>query len=370
MKFKVGFDLSVADINQAGTGIYASNLFRALQSMENDIEYQAFSWEDSNAAPASEKSMRPLRAVRRHFLWPHLILPHRVRKANVDVLHMPANIAPLRLPCPTVVTILDSIPIITPQNFPFFFRNYFRILNPRAARTAARIITISENSKRDIVRHLNIPPEKITVTPLAPGSEFHPASAEEKERVRKKYDLDEFILTVGTLEPRKSIPLLLESLALLKQKGAPCFLAHAGSSGWLGDEATNCVKRFGLSNSVRFLGFVPKEDLVALYSSARVFAFPSIYEGFGLPVLEAMACGCPVIASNSSSIPEIVQDAGILIDPGDPELLADAILRLLKNPGFAKELSEMGLQRAAQFSWRKCAEQTQDVYRQVFSSKA
>jgi len=362
---KVGFDLSIASINQAGTGIYARSLVDALKRLDTKDEYLTFAVKQQRDMSRRKTLRTRMETIYHDIVWTHGSLPWQVWRAKVDVLHMPANVISLFSPCPTVVTILDTTALQTPKSFTFWYRNYARIFIPLAAKYAAMILTISEHSKRDIVKQLKVAPDKVFVTYPAASPRFQPVSEREISGIRQKYNLTSFILTVSTLEPRKNIVRLLQAFGLLRKRGASCQLVHAGPQGWLFKEILAEAERLELQDSVRFLGRVPIDDLVGLYNAASVFVYPSLYEGFGLPVLEAMACGCPVVASNTSSLPEVVGEAGMMVDPYDVRHLADTIQQILEDPNLAHDMCQWGLAQARQFTWQRCAQETAAVYRQV-----
>lgn len=362
---KIGIDLSVVNINQAGTAIYAHNLVEALKSLSDKDEYRIFAVNQQYDMAQRKTARSRLDTIYRDLVWMHGILPWQAWRAQVNVLHVPMGVMPLFVPCPTIVSILDTTILQMPQNFTVWHRNYSRLLIPLAARRASKILTISEHSKRDIVRQFKVPTEKVVVTYLAASAQFRPLSEAKVLEVKRRYNLDTFILTVGTLEPRKNISRLLQAFALLRRRGLACQLVHVGPKGWLYDSVLADVERLGLEGSVRFWGRVPLDDLVGLYNAAKVFVYPSLYEGFGLPVLEAMACGCPVVASNKSSIPEVVGEAGVTIDPLNVEALAGAINRVLADTTLAQSLHQRGLERASRFSWQRCAQETAAVYHQA-----
>lgn len=362
---KIGFDLSIANINQAGSGIYAHSLADALQRLDGADEYQIFAVSQQRDM-AERKTVRSrMETIYRDIIWTHGLLPWQAQRAKVDILHMPANVIPIFSPCHTVVTILDTTTLQTPQYFTFWYRHYARVFIPLAAQYAAMILTLSEQSKRDIVQQLNVASNKVVVTYPAASPKFRPVSEQEIARVKSQYGLGSFILSVSALEPRKNIRRLLQAFALLRQSGFPFHLVHAGPPGWFFEDILAEANRLGLQDSVRFLGRVPLDDLVRLYNAASVFVYPSLYEGFGLPVLEAMACGCPVVTSSTSSLPEVAGDAGIMVDPYDIQQLADAIQKVLEDQALAQDMRQRGLKRANLFSWQRCAQETAAVYRQV-----
>lgn len=365
---KIGIDVSIEQINQAGTAIYVSSLVKALQEFDKESIYVPFSVDHSHDMSKPKSLRSRLDTLYRDIIWTHVTLPWQVARTGVDLLHMPANVVPLQTPCKVVVSILDGIIFQTPEKFPLWHRTYARFFVPMAARKASKILTISEQSKRDLVKHLHLSPEKIVVTPLAASSDFRPIEKAEIEAVRRQYDLRTFILTVGTLEPRKNIIRLLQAFAKLRERGFTGLLVHVGPKGWLYDDILAEVNRLQLEQAVRFLGRVPLKDLVGLYNAASSFVYPSLYEGFGLPVLEAMACACPVITSNVSSLPEVAADAAIMVDPYNVQDLVDAMTRIWTDPAYARELRERGIKQSKLFSWERCARETLSVYKQVLNS--
>jgi glycosyltransferase involved in cell wall biosynthesis len=239
---------------------------------------------------------------------------------------------------------------------------------PRFLRAADAVIAVSECTKRDAIRFYRIPEEKITVIYEGVNPRFRPASPEAIAAVRARYGLPErFILYVGTIEPRKNLTTLLEAFHHLLAT-YDLRLVIVGKKGWLYERFFRRLRELGLENRVLFTGYVPDEDLPAIYSAADLFVFPSLYEGFGLPVLEAMACGTPVICSNTSSLPEVAGDAALLVDPTDARALTGAMEQVLTNERLWATLRAKGMERARGFTWEKAAYRTWEVYQQVISS--
>lgn len=233
---------------------------------------------------------------------------------------------------------------------------------------ADAIIAISNHTKMDCIKYLGIPEEKIRVIYEAADEIFKPEKIKEemKNHLKDKYGIEfPFILSVGTLEKRKNLPNVLKAFYRLKKTGNHHKLVIVGKIGWKYNKIFSTMEELDLKKDVIFTGYVPDEDLVKIYNAADLFVFPSIYEGFGLPPLEAMACGCPVITSNTSSLPEVVGDAGVTVDPYDDKALADEMHRILSNDGFKTELSKKSLERAELFSWRQTAKETWNVYEEV-----
>lgn len=363
---KIGMDLSVIKYERAGTTTYACNLWEALKEGYPQDEFEEFLVNHGDMPNGRKTITSRMATLYRDLLWTPLILSAQVSRTNLDVLHMPAQMAPLFRACPTVVTIHDLFVLDLPQYFPAFHRISARLLIPPAVHTANAVITISDYTRQEVLRRFKLAPEKVTAIPLAAASHFQQVSQKEIMALREKYALPEkFILAVGTLQPRKNIDCLLEALDLLRQRGVQVPLIHVGSRGWFTQSIDETIERLKLQTTIRFLGRLPQADLVKFYNAASVYAYPSLFEGFGLPLLEAMACGCPVVTSNTTSMPEVVKDAGLLVDPRQPAEWAKALEKVLTDQTLARSLHEKGLARAKEFSWQRCAEQTHKIYQNV-----
>jgi glycosyltransferase involved in cell wall biosynthesis len=271
-----------------------------------------------------------------------------------------------RLPCPTVLTVHDLIFERYPEHHTATNRAFLKQAMPTFVRAATHIIAVSEQTKRDLMELYGTPAEKITVVYEGIDAGFSPAGPDAVERVRGIYSPERpYLLMVGTLEPRKNHLTAVRALARLKAAGRPHRLLIAGGQGWLFDEIRRQIDSLGLHDDVRFTGYVPDAELPALYSGAACLLLPSLYEGFGFPVLEAMACGTPVVCANVSSLPEIAGDAALLVPPMDDEALAAIVARVLADPELAAKLVRAGLEQAGRFSWSRCAGQTVAVYEGV-----
>ncbi len=296
-------------------------------------------------------------------------LPWAAWRGSFDLLHVTYNAPPLS-PCPTVVTIHD----ISFEHYPQFFsprdRLILKTLVPLSARRAAHVLTVSQHAKREIVERYGLSPDKVTVTYEAAGEQFRPiGDPASLQAVRAKYAIPDgpFVLALGNLQPRKNIARLVEAFAAVSRndissRNVISYLVIAGKAQWRESEVHQAVQRAGLTGRVLFPGYVDDADLPALYSAATVFVYPSLYEGFGLPPLEAMACGTPVISTNAASLPEVVGDAALLVEPTDTGALAQALHDVLTQPALVADLRQRGLRRAAQFSWDRCAAETLAVY--------
>ncbi len=300
-------------------------------------------------------------------LWQQVGLPHTLVKERVDLLHSPLFTLPLYLPCPAMITIFDLTPILFPQLHHWKVRLSLRYTMELSAKRARKIIAISESTCRDIVENLNVSEDKIVVIYPGAASCFRPRDSEEQDEVRKKYaEGCKFILHVGTLEPRKNLSFLIDVYnTLIKKFTEPLHLVLAGGKGWNYGHLFRKVSELGIENKVFFTGYVPPDELPHLYNAAEVFVFPSIYEGFGLPVVEAMASGVPVVAGSTSSIPEVVGSAGRIIKGWSVEEWTECIYSILVDEKMRGDMKNMGVEQAKKFSWKKCAEETLNVYREV-----
>src|SRR5688572_18572538 len=295
-----------------------------------------------------------------------------LRRERVDLFHAPHYVLPPLTPCPSVVTIHDCIHLRFPQYLPNRVAYaYARASLWVATHRSNRVLTVSEASKRDILRYFRVPEKKIDVIYNAIDERFGQApAADEIERVRERYQLDgPFILYAGNIKPHKNLERLIEAFHTLRRGGGFDNVRLL----IIGDEISKyatlrrAVHRHKLHKHVRFLGFVSDKTLASLYRLAGVFVFPSLYEGFGLPPLEAMASGTPVITSNVSSLPEVVGDAALLIDPHEPGEIADAMRRVLTDPVLAAGMRERGLARVKDFSWERSVRRVREIYDEVLA---
>jgi glycosyltransferase involved in cell wall biosynthesis len=298
-------------------------------------------------------------------LWEQTGLPATAAARRIDVLHGPLSVVPMASRIPSVITVHDLAFLKYPEQVPATRRNWLIAGTRMGARKAARVITISENTKDDLLHWLKLPEENVRVIPLAISPHIHRVSGTSLDVFRLKIDIDRpYILAVGTLEPRKNLETLLRAFAKIKDD-VPHQLVLVGPEGWLTGGLKATLGELALGDRVRLTGFVSDEELGGWYSAADLFAFPSWYEGFGLPSIEAMHCGAPILTSNTSSFPQVVGDAGVMIPPDDVNLWAETIQQLLRDEGRRKELRQRGFVRARDFSWIKTALATYDVYREA-----
>lgn len=361
----IGFDATPLQIaRHSGVGNYASQLLTALIDRGDARQYALL----ANRALNGETPPGTLGQVGRRFpnrsAWMQLALPRDLAALQPDVCHFTNSIAPLRAPCPIVITLHDMSLFVHSRLHPLKSQLVVRPLIPAMARRAAAIITVSHHAKRDIVTGLRLPPEKVHVIYEAAAPQYRViADAAELDRVRRRYELTRpFILYVGTIEPRKNLTRLVTAFAQAQRHYPDLELVLVGQLGWKYASLLKAIEDLDLGRAVRRLGYVPNADLPALYNLARALAFPSLYEGFGLPVVEAMACGTPVLTSNGSSLAEIAEGASWLIDPLEVEAIADGLLRLAADDELHARLRLAGLTRATKFSWERAARETVQVY--------
>jgi len=357
----------------AGVSRYIHSLLTYLPQVDATLDYVAFvgapaaRWPGWRESPSRWPTARPPLRI----LWEQLVLPAACDREGLDLLHAPVNVGPLRGDCPLVVTLHDLSFYRHPELFRPGRRFYQQELTRRTAARAARVIAVSQSTRADAIEILGLAEDKVVVIPNGVGEAMRPAEAPSAvAALRRRHGLPEpMILYLGTLEPRKNLPRLLEAYALLRRRpGVRHRLVLAGGRGWYYDEIRAAVERLGLRDEVLFPGYVPEEDKPLWYSAADLFVYPSLYEGFGLPPLEAMACGTPVVVSNTSSLPEVVGEAGLCVDPLDPEALARAMLALISDRERHRAYREAGLARARAFTWRTTAARTAALYHAVLEA--
>jgi glycosyltransferase involved in cell wall biosynthesis len=354
-----------------GIGTYIRNLLRHLARLDSETEYVVLTRPEdcAFAAELGENFRAVAERSGGYSLREQVAVPMDLRRERADLFHAPHYVLPPLTPCRSVVTIHDCIHLRFPQYLPSRLGYaYARSSMWVAAHRSARVLTVSEASKRDILRYFRIPESKITVIYNAIDERFsEQPPADEVMRVQERYQLyDPFILYAGNIKPHKNLERLIEAFDIIRHgelKDAKLLI--------IGDEISKyatlrrTVHRYKLHKHVRFFGFVPDATLAILYRLARVFVFPSLYEGFGLPPLEAMASGTPVITSNVSSLPEVVGDAAMLIDPYEPDAIAGAIRRVMVDERLRDDMRERGLARAREFSWARSIRRVREIYDEI-----
>ena len=367
------FDISAAVHRRAGLGRYADSLARALLPLLGD-ELAFFYNREAGIEPLTGLEGVPAATVNLGYKpWRMLVwlgqmgrLGFNRRVPGATLFHATEHLLlPLR-GTPTVLTVHDLIFRRYPAHHKRLNRWYLNATMPLFCRRAGHIIAVSEQSKRDVIEAYSIPPDKITVIYEAADPRFCPQPVDVLGDVRARYGLpDRYLLFVGTIEPRKNLGRVLAAFEELHAEGLTEALVIVGKRGWLYDDFFARLEQSPAKQSVIFPGFVPDVDLPAVYAGAQAFAFPSEFEGFGLPVLEAMACGTPVVCSNTSSLPEVAGDAAFLVDPLDVGALTDGLAHVLQDETLREQMRDRGIAQSARFSWTRAAEETLAVYRRL-----
>ncbi len=384
--YRIGIDITAAVTQGGGIGRYTRELVQALTHpgrKESSFQYHLFSARRPTTPPTNDRlpegsnvSYREARLSSQwlYRLWYRLRIPLPVQRftGEIDLFHSPDFVLPpVRGPIPTLLTVHDLSFVHYPETFTPALLRFLNGAVPRSVERATHILADSEATCADLVSLWGTPTEKISVLYSGVHSRFHPITDEpELARVQQKYGLSgkPYLLSVGTVQPRKNYRMLIRAFSAIADKW-PHNLAIAGGNGWLFEETLAEAERHGIGERVRFLGFVDDEDLPALYSGATIFLFPSLYEGFGLPPLEAMACGAPVIVSNSSCLPEVVGQAAIQLPASDEEAWRVALDELLGDNIRRSHMVLAGFMRARAFSWQKAAGQLRRIYQELLSNQ-
>ncbi len=369
---RVAIDATSVPANPAGAGVYAIELVQAMMEHDAHDGFAVFTrgaWFDD--AAAGRRNWRVVRvdaaSRRRRMLWEQATLPGELERLGIDVLHSTHHSLPLRgTRARRVVTVHDVTFLRIPARYPPARRWYMQTITRLAARRADALIVPSRTVRADVVRALGVPEVKLAVVYEAPAARYRPVAPDEAAAGARRYGMDgRFVLSVGSLEPGKNRGRLVRALRDLRDEGLDVPLLVAGQAAWRYEDDAALVRDLRMDDRVRFAGYVPDHDLPALYSAATAFAFPSLYEGFGLPVIEAMACGAAVLTSNVSATAEVAGDAALLVDPLSITAIRDGLRALLRDEERRSALSEAGRDRAAQFSWRRAADETYEVYARV-----
>jgi len=365
---RIGIDARLVYYTQAGISQYTLRLLQEFSALDHDDQFVVLQSRRQKPRLVDQPNFRT------RSLWtpPHhrleqLLLSVEIAPIDMDVLHSPDFIPPFKRSCRSVITIHDLNFLLYPHFLTPESASYYGQID-QAVRNCDHIIAVSESTKRDIIRLTGAAENKITVVYEAASPIYHP-QRDEKMHSQLQTRLgtgSAFILFVSTIEPRKNVPTLLMAYRqLLDNYHAESDLVLAGERGWLADEVFHLVEKLGLRSRVHFLGRVSPQELFELYNAARLLVHPAFYEGFGLTPLEAMACGTPVVVSNTSSLPEVVGDAALLVEPTDVDGMAVAMWRLLSDDALWQQMSDKGLKRARQFNWRKAALETLDIYHRL-----
>jgi glycosyltransferase involved in cell wall biosynthesis len=380
---RIAIDYTAAINQNAGIGRFVRGLVDALLELDESNSYLLlYASPNRGASPrfprTGNASRRRLRLSERwlNIFWHRLRAPLPIDwlTGPVDIYHSPDFVLPPVRGARGILTVHDLAFLLYPECAHEHLRAYLERTVPRSVARADFVVADSENTRNDVICLLGVPPEQVAVVPGGVDPAFQPVADPERHRaLRARLGLDDetpFILFVGVIEPRKNLVGLMDAFAILKSRQTlPHKLLLVGRKGWLCEGIVEHAERSPVREDIVFAGFVPDGDLATLYSAAQIFAFPSHYEGFGLPVLEAMACGTPVVASRASSLPEVVGDAGFQVDPDDSEQLAAALELLALNPNVRDDMRRRGLERAARFTWQASASRLLDVYRRVAAAR-
>jgi glycosyltransferase involved in cell wall biosynthesis len=374
----VTFDYTPAIQQHAGIGRYADELARALIALRPEDEWHLFYVDPENRVPAPPLDQVERTALRQsNKRWRFSVLLNTFARRAMDqqlhtrggLFHATDHLLPPLAHTRSVFTLHDLTVLKFPKTHAQLNRRFLQLMLPRFLQKADVVIADSICTQQDALQLYRLPADRTRVVHLGVQARFKPADAVSARSVRERYRLPErFILAVSTIEPRKNLIVLLEAYQALRQRHSDIQLVIAGKRGWRSEPFFERLQALGLTDKVRLLGFVPDEDLPALYSLAEVFAFPSLYEGFGLPVLEAMACGTPVICSNASSLPEVAGEAALQIAPADVQAWTEALEQIGSNSVLRASLRERGLKQAARFTWENTARQTYAIYQEVYAA--
>lgn len=367
---KIGIDVHAVGGQLTGNETYISNLVRTLGKVPGDEEYVLYYRSPAGAALACSprQQARPLWPVCHHPI-PRLLVgfARQLERDAVDLVHV-QYVGPVTAPCPMVVTIHDLAFLHFPEAFHPSQRLWMQLLIPWIAHRAAHVLTVSQFSRQDLIARYGLAPDKVSVTLNGVAPHYRPVRDQALlESVRARYRLPEtFVLAVGNIQPRKNLRRLIEAWSRARRAGRiDAALVIVGRATWRADESLRAAHATNLVDEIRFTGYVPDEDLPLLYNAAALFVYPSLFEGFGLPPLEALACGTPVIAGANTAIPEVVGDAGLLVDTSDIGVLQAALEQVLSDQALRARLRAAGPIRAREFTWERCAQRTVEIYRRV-----
>ncbi|MFB3896263.1 MAG: glycosyltransferase family 4 protein [bacterium] len=364
---RIAIDVRALTKQPTGTGYYLKYLLDEFAQIEDEHQYYLCSSRPFvYTAPNNEARFIPI--IQRGLpgnLWLQFQLPRLIKHHQIDLFHSPFGVIPFRIPCATVNTVHDLAFHFYPQLTDSKNRFLLPRLVPKSMELATAIIVDSAAIKQDLMRIYKVPERKITVIHLAPSSQYHPMPRDAAQKyLADSYHIDyPFILFVGTLEPRKNIAGLIQAYHQLPGEVQNQYkLVLVGKKGWQYQSLFNLVTKLNLENHVVFTDYIPESDLVYFYNAAAVFVYPSLYEGFGLPVIDALACGTPVVTSDTSSMPELVSYAGILTAPEDSKRIASAMSRILTDRDLANHLAEKAIIRSKLFSWADTARKTLETF--------
>lgn len=368
----------VLDRNLTGVGWYTDNFIRRIKNFAREGEnFYLLGMDFYGKADELKECLSPNVHLKTNGLMHYGIYRRIWRflpfidygsffRTRADIFHFFNFVAPPYVRGKIVITVYDMVYKVFPETMEK--ANYVKLEQNlrRSCDAASAIVTISENSRREIIEYMEVDAGRIHIIPPGVDCQHYRPPKGEKEvlSIRKKYGLPQYyFLYLGTIEPRKNIESLVEAFRIYRDRGGRGHLVIAGKKGWMYEKVFDLVKQYGLENHIVFPGYIDEQDKPLVYGGARAFLFPSLYEGFGMPPLEAMACGIPVVTSNTSSLPEVVGNAGLMVEPADIEGLALYMKRLEEDEKLCQELREKGLKRAAKFTWEDSVKKLMELYR-------
>ncbi len=368
---RIGIDARVMSVRSGGIGRYMLEMVRSMAAREKarDHEFILYPGKDIDSVDLPDNWRCSQRRLTSRGILRSLSYPSLAREDRLDAFYSADYLGPvLPMPCRTVITVHDLIPIVYPRVTRFQHRLVGSFLLPRTIKNATAVVSVSKATKQDILMHIRIPQSRIKVIYEGKNEAFHPRDRHDSgiRDIRSRYGIgdgdDPYFLSLGISDPKKNGKNIVRAFSeIVKRPGNRCMLVLAGNTGHGASDLERMANELRIQDRVLFPGFVPDEHLPLLMNGARGLCFPSLYEGFGLPVLEAMACGCPVITSNVSSLPEIAGNAALLVDPGSVKQLTHAMERLLKEDELYDDLRVRGITRAEGFSWEQAAEELLDL---------
>ena len=377
---RIGIDIRTLNPQSpTGIGKYIYSLLQHFVQLDGENTYDVYYPFRSNSSSWIRKNLGDsfaahmgwvpefLSAEKFNDLWLRRYLPARIKKDRIDVFHGPSYLLPEEGNVKRIVTIHDLSPVLFPSMYEGITSNAIVRRTKNAVEQADAVIADSEHTRRDIIELYHTPPDKVRTIYLGIDERYSgPVEEGYVQEVREKYDLPEdFILHVGSYHPRKNTEVILRALSNLRKRGKVVRLVLSGKKTRYFSRIQELVRDLQLEKFVKFMGYIPDEQVHALYSCAKALVYPSLYEGFCLPMIEAMASGLPCIVANTACLPEVAGEAVILVDPNSPENIADAIIRVLENHEVREELSKAGYERSKKFSWKKAASETLDLYKEV-----
>lgn len=351
----------------AGVSTYVAELLAHLPSAAPDLSLTAFVAPAAPPTPGIRQIVSPVPTQRAlvRIPWEQVALPVEAAVRALDVLHGTVNVVPFVTAAPSVVTVHDLSFLRLPERFPRAKVLYLTLAVRASVGRARRVIAVSENTRRDLIELLDVPEEKVDVVYSGVNTRFQPLDPDCVRTLHQAYGNRPFILYVGTLEPRKNLDVLIRAYARAREDGIPHRLVLAGGGGWMYDSLFTLVRALGVEEDVHFAGYVAPADLPRWYNAADLFAYPSAYEGFGLPVLEAMACGTPIITTGGGALQEVAGKVGVTVEPGSVLSLQSAMTQVLEDATLRNKMRQAGLERARLFRWDRTAARTAEIYREV-----